>query len=107
MSTAVLAGIALLGGVGAVARVVGVQEGGRHGLLAVNVVGAFAIGVLAGAGVHGDAYRLAATGFLGGFTTFSTWMLDIEERRRAAALVVPLVLGLAAVWLGREVAELF
>ena len=107
MSAAVLAGLALLGGVGAVARVVGVQEIGRHGLLAVNLAGAFTIGVVAGAGVHGDAYRLAVTGFLGGFTTFSTWMLDAEEQRHIPRIAVPLLGGLAAVWLGREIAELF
>ena len=107
MSAAVVVGIALLGGAGAVARVLGVQHIGRHGLLAVNVSGAFAIGVLAGAGVDGDAFRLAATGFLGGFTTFSTWMLDVEERRHPATLLVPLALGLAAVWAGRELGAAF
>jgi CrcB protein len=102
VSAAVAVGVALLGGAAAVLRVASVQTIGRFGLLAVNVAGAFALGVLAGAGLDGDAYRLAATGFLGAFTTFSTWMLDLEERRRAAALLVPLALGLAAVWAGRE-----
>jgi CrcB protein len=39
-------------------------------------------------------------GLLGGFTTFSTWMVDTDEaptRRMAVAIVtIPLVAGLAA-----------
>ena len=117
MSLAVFIGVGLLGGLGAVARVVlGAAVDARAdspfpwGTLAVNVSGAFAIGALAGAGLGGDAYTLAATGFLGGFTTFSTWVVDarlLGERLGVANLAVSLVLGLLAVWVGRELGALF
>ena len=114
MSAGVWIGIGLLGGLGACARVLlGAAVDGRArraeyfpwGTLAVNVLGAFALGVLAGADVGEDAYALAATGFLGAFTTFSTWVVDsrlLGARPGGANLAVSLVLGLLAVWLGRE-----
>jgi CrcB protein len=75
----------------------------------VNVIGAFILGVLVGAAVEDDAYRLAGTGLLGSFTTFSTWMLethrlgeDGEAGVGLANLLVSLLLGIAAVWIGRE-----
>jgi CrcB protein len=62
-----------------------------------------------GAAVGGDAYRFAATGLLGSFTTFSTWMLeshrlgeDGQLRLGVANLLVSLVLGVLLAWLGRE-----
>ncbi len=119
MSLAVLAGIGLLGGLGATARHLLDELVSEHapgvfplGILMVNLLGAFVIGVLTGAAVGGDAGRLLATGLLGGFTTFSTWMLDsrrlAENRHRPAFwlnLGASLVLGLLAVWLGRHVGQ--
>ncbi len=113
-----LLAVALLGGVGALVRVsfdraVSVRAGGAlpFGILAVNLTGALALGVLAGAGVHGDAFKVLGGGLLGGYTTFSTWMAQSHElnaatQRHAAALNVALslVLGLAAVALGHAVA---
>jgi CrcB protein len=108
--------VALVGGLGALARWAldgAVSRYAHHGfpvgILAVNLTGACALGVVAGAELDGDARRLAATGFLGAYTTFSTWMLDSDrlwlQRRQhlAAAINVggSLVLGLGAVWLGR------
>ena len=79
------------------------------GTLAVNLSGAFALGLLVGAAVGGDALRLAGTGFLGAYTTFSTWMLEThrlaEDGRGRAALAnvaVSLAAGLLFAWLGRE-----
>ena len=116
MSSGVLIGIGFLGGLGAVARVMlGAAVDARAdspfpwGTLVVNVTGAFALGVLAGAGLGGDAYTLAATGFLGAFTTFSTWVVDsrlLGERLGGANIAVALVLGLLAVWVGRELGGL-
>jgi fluoride ion exporter CrcB/FEX len=84
-------GLALLGGVGAVARDVCER---RASLFAVNVAGAFALGALAG--TTGDPRFLLGTGFLGAFTSFSGWAL----RPRAEA-VLALMLGLLACALGR------
>jgi CrcB protein len=112
VSAAVWIGIGLLGGLGACARVLlGAAVDARAaspfpwGTLVVNVLGALVLGVLAGAGLGEDAYALAATGFLGAFTTFSTWVVDarlLGGRAGLANVGVPLVLGLLAVWLGRE-----
>jgi CrcB protein len=116
MSLAVLAGVGLLGGLGAMARFLldgavsaRVGRGFPWGTLAVNLGGALVLGVLAGAAVAGDGLRLWGTGLLGAFTTFSTWAYeshrlgeDGEGRLGAANLAVSLAFGLAAVWLGRE-----
>ena len=107
MTAPLLIGIAAIGGLGAVVRVLASRS--LTGTLAVNLAGAFALGLAAGAGVDGDAYRLFAAGFLGAMTTFSTWMLELQQmaaagrRGRAFAyLLGSLALGLAAVWLGRS-----
>jgi len=120
MSAPVLLAIGLLGGAGAVARVVLDRAITRRaasdlplGILAVNLSGALLLGLLAGAGLHGDAGRLLGAGLLGAYTTFSTWMLQTlrlaqDGRRGLAALniVASLVLGLGAVWLGRRLGAL-
>jgi len=120
VSLAVVVGVGLLGGVGAIWRFVlyGAvsARAGRSfpwGTLAVNLSGALVLGILAGAAVHGDALRLAGTGLLGGFTTFSTWMFeshrlgeDGELRAGVANLLGSLALGIAAVWLGRQIGGL-
>jgi fluoride exporter len=59
------------------------------GTLAVNVIGSAAIGVLAGLGVQGELRLLLVTGFLGGFTTFSAFSLEVgamAQESRAMAL---------------------
>ena len=115
MSLAVAVGVALLGGLGAVARLVldGVVASrvGRDlpvGTLVVNLSGAFALGVLAGAVSAPDALRLAGTGFIGAYTTFSTWAFEshrlAEEGRTRPALLNllgSLALGVLVAWGGR------
>jgi fluoride exporter len=110
-----LIGIGLLGGVGAVARFLvdgtvatRVVTEFPLGTFVVNLSGAFAIGLVAGAALDDDAYRLLAVGLLGGYSTFSTWMYesqrlgeDGELRLGIVNFVASLVLGLVAVWLGR------
>lgn len=49
------------------------------GILLINVVGSFVLGVLTGAASHGLGplvLAFFATGVCGGFTTFSTWAYD-------------------------------
>jgi fluoride exporter len=115
-ATLVLA-IGLVGGVGSIARFAldgAVAERlGRefpYGTLVVNVLGAFILGVLAGAVLSVNAYRVAGIGLIGAFTTFSTWSLeahrlgeDGELRLGAVNFAVSLVLGVAAAWAGQHV----
>jgi fluoride exporter len=120
VSAAVLVAIGLVGGVGAIARFLldGAVAGGLgrdfpYGTLAVNLLGSFLLGAVAGIALDGDAYRVAGTGFLGSFTTFSTWALeshrlgeDGQLRLGAGNFAISLVLGLAAVWAGRRLGVL-
>jgi fluoride exporter len=89
--------LAFAGGLGATARlIVSVHLPFAYGTLAVNVSGAFALGLL------GESFILG-TGFVGAYTTFSTWMLETDQLPRRAAvsnLVGSLALGLAAAGLG-------
>jgi fluoride exporter len=117
VSAAVVVGIALLGGVGAVARflvdgAVSARSGRAfpYGTLAVNLTGSLALGALAGAAVDGDALRLAGTALIGAYTTFSTWALEShrlgEDGRLwlgAANVAVSPVLGVACAWLGQRI----
>jgi fluoride exporter len=111
--------IALAGALGSLARYgagAGLQRlaGTRfpYGTLLVNVVGSFLIGlvmaVFAARGQLDSRARLAITiGFLGGFTTYSSFALEtvslIEGRQTAAAALyvgVTLVTGVLACWAG-------
>ena len=86
-----------------------------YGTLMVNVVGSFAMGLLAGyfayrPGMPQHMRLFLTTGILGGFTTFSTFSLDaalLVERHAfglAAGYVVGSVTaGLAALFLGLAV----
>jgi CrcB protein len=81
-----------------------VRGGFPAGILVVNLTGSFALGLVVGLGAHGDALRLAGIGLLGGYTTYSAWMVDSDRlpaRLAAANLAVSLAGGLLAVWLGR------
>ena len=117
--------IAIGGGLGAVSRylvsgwVQALSGGGWPlGTLVVNVLGCFVIGLLSqlaeSTGVFTPTTRaLLFTGFLGGFTTYSTFSaeaynLAADGAAFSATLYVGLhiVLGLAAVWLGRSTAWL-
>jgi CrcB protein len=116
VSASVLLGVALLGGAGAVARFLldgtVAARAGRDfpwGTLAVNLSGAFLLGLLVGAALSGDGQRLLGTGLIGGYTTFSTWALEThrqaEDGRGRGALLnlaISLVLGVACAWAGRR-----
>jgi len=90
------------------------------GTFLINVSGSFLLGVLGGvvalkAGPHGDALRLAlGVGFLGAFTTFSTFEYEthalLEDGVWLTAtmnVVLSLVAGLVAVRLGLLAARWF
>ena len=46
------------------------------GTALVNLIAALLLGMLAGSGPAENTARLAAAGFLGSFSTFSTWMVE-------------------------------
>jgi len=114
--------VAIGGAVGSVARYLAMSAIGKAlfssfpwGTFAVNVLGSFIMGVLVecfalkwSAGLATRA--LLTTGFLGGFTTFSTFSLDaavlIERGELAAAaayVVGSVVAGLIGLFLGLHV----
>lgn len=115
MSALTWIAVAVLGGVGAMTRFLLDGEISRHvgrgfpvGTLAINVSGAFALGLLAGLTLTGNALVLAGSALLGSYTTFSTWMLETDrlgeegELERAALNVVgSLAAGVLAVAVGR------
>lgn len=112
MSPLLFVGAALAGGLGAVLRYLAdlgvARVAGRRfpwGILLVNITGSFALGVVTTA--LPDAAFLLGAGLLGGYTTFSTAMLDTvalwRDGERPASVVNAigmLLLGLVAAGLG-------
>lgn len=112
--------VMLIGGVGSVARFLVDRSVARrtpgpfpYGTLTVNLTGAALLGFLGGLALSKDAALLAGTAFVGAYTTFSTWMLETqrlsEERQLLASfanIAVSVLLGLAAVVLGQQIAGL-
>jgi CrcB protein len=110
-------GVAALGSGGALARflldgVVGTRLGRDFpfGTFAINISGAFVLGLLSGLAVTGDALVLAGSATLGSYTTFSTWMLEThrmrEEGEFAGALAnvaLSLAAGVGAAAAGRAI----
>jgi CrcB protein len=107
------------GGAGATCRYgLGRSIGERYdgafplGTFVINVTGCFALGLLASVIIRAGQQSslltaLIATGFLGGYTTFSTYALEgvilyADGSRRIAllSLLAPVVLGLLAAGLG-------
>jgi CrcB protein len=117
MSLALVVGVGLIGGLGSIARFLldGAVAGRAgpefpFGTLVVNLSGAFALGVVAGAVLDRDAYRLLGLGLIGAFTTFSTWTFESHRLGEQGALglgllnfAISLVLGVLAAWAGRHV----
>ncbi len=106
MSAPLWACVALLGGCGAIGRFlldgwIGERARGAFplGTLGVNLSGAFALGLLTGVALEGDALLLAGTATLGSYTTFSTWMLEshrLAEDSELGLAVLNVALSLAA-----------
>jgi CrcB protein len=115
VSAPVWVAVAALGALGAVARLLVEDVVSSRlpfafpvGTLAVNLSGAFVLGMLTGVALTGNALVLAGGATIGSYTTFSTWMLETHSladdgRRWAAAanVLVSVLVGLGAVALGR------
>ncbi len=75
------------------------------GILFVNVVGSFILGVIAGQGSN-DLYFIGI-GFCGAFTTWSAFILDLDRKDGSKALLnigLSLTLGILAAWCGLQLA---
>ncbi|MGC3952678.1 MAG: CrcB family protein [Propionicimonas sp.] len=109
--------IALAGGLGALTRFLVDTAVARHnrtgfplGTIVINITGSFLLGLVAGwllTGVLGPIGAVAGTGFLGGYTTFSTASVEaarlLRADRRWSVLLHAggmLVVGLLAAALG-------
>ena len=124
MTALLVLAVAAAGGVGAVARLVldgllraRVRIAYPLGTTVINVTGSFLLGLVTGLaldhGLPAEWRAVLRTGFLGGYTTFSTASYETvrlaQQRRYRAALVNGvgmLVLALAAAGLGLWLAEL-
>jgi fluoride exporter len=109
--------VVFLGGFAAIARFlvdgfVGSAFGRSFplGTLVVNLSGAFALGLVSGFALTGNALILIGTATIGSYTTFSTWMLETDRLREEgeflsafANVAVSLLVGLGAVALGRTI----
>jgi fluoride exporter len=117
MSPGLWAAVAGLGGIGAVSRFLldgliaqRLSRDFPFGTLAINLSGAFLLGLLTGLALTGDALLLAGTATLGSYTTFSTWMLETQRlgeegdaRGAAGNVVLGLVAGVGAAALGHAI----
>lgn len=114
MSAPAWVAVGLLGGTAAAARFLidaAVTARTDHpfplGILAINIGGALALGLVAGAALEGQALVIVAGGGIGSFTTFSTWILDSHRLAEAGHshlvwlnIGLSLLAGFAAVVLG-------
>jgi fluoride exporter len=117
VTVAVWVGATLMGGLGAVFRFLfdravtkRVARSFPFGTLVVNLSGALLLGFLAGLALSPHLALMVGTGFVGSYTTFSTWMLETqrlgEERQVVSAfanIAVSVALGFAAAWLGQSI----
>jgi fluoride exporter len=86
------------------------------GTFAVNVIGSLLVGVvmtiLTHHGLHQNWRLFIVVGFLGGYTTFSSFeyeiytaMRGVDYRTAAIYVTASIVFGFAALWMGSEVTE--
>ena len=112
------------GGLGSVARYFiskwlnNIESAVPYGTLTVNVVGSLLIGVVIGYFIEGsdiseEQTLLLATGFCGGFTTFSAFAYEHhlflkngDYLNFATYTLVSLILGIAAIFMGLYISRL-
>ena len=111
MSIVTWAGVLACGALGALARfrLDGIVQRATGwdfplGTLVVNLSGALALGVFAGAALRGRGLELAGTAGIGSYTTFSTWMFETERLTEDGELGLAALNVVASVALGFVVA---
>jgi fluoride exporter len=82
--------------------------------LFVNLLGAFLLGVLFGIQPQSHVYALFGVGFMGAFTTFSTFKLETEQLRKTKRmnffygnLGLSYMLGITLAYIGLIIGEMF
>ncbi|PFA67663.1 fluoride efflux transporter CrcB [Bacillus sp. AFS015802] len=85
-----------------------------YATLCVNLIGSFLLGFVIGTGINESGILLLGTGFLGAFTTFSTFKLEniqLLADRKWKLLITYLLLsytfGVSFAYLGVETARLY
>ena len=108
--------VALGGAIGASLRYYLSSLFGSHGILVINILGCFALGMLVSLfalkiSVSQTTNLFLTVGILGGFTTFSAFgyetfamLREAEYLRAILNAGVQVLLGLALVWLGYNLA---
>ncbi len=76
----------------------------------INIAGAILLGIITGVETGNDLYLLLADGFLGAFTTFSTFMYegfnlfkDNEKKNAIVYIVSSLILGIIGYTIGNAI----
>ncbi|QUY62876.1 CrcB family protein [Gulosibacter molinativorax] len=84
MSTEILLGVAVFGGLGAACRYIistllteNGKWSGPGSIALINVLGSLGLGITVGLAIEGPLLAWLATGFFGGFTTFGTVSVDV------------------------------
>lgn len=66
------------------------------GTLFINAIGSLLLGLMVGKGIRGDVYSFLGVGFMGAFTTFSTFKLELIqlwESKEYKAFVLYLIMS--------------
>jgi len=79
----------------------------------INITGAILLGIATGSGIGGGLYLLIADGFLGAFTTFSTFMYegfslfkDNKKKNAIFYIIGSLILGIIGYTIGYTIVRL-
>lgn len=73
------------------------------GTIAVNIVGSFLLGLFSALALGGSVSALLATGFCGGFTTYSAFAVQVHDRGPrlgSLTVLVTVVPALLVCWIG-------
>jgi fluoride exporter len=80
----------------------------------VNIVGSFLLGFIIGSHLSERITVLFGTGFMGAFTTFSTFKLDIiklldkkEQKVAILYIVMTYIVGICSAWIGLLIGNYF
>lgn len=82
------------------------------GTFLINITGALLLGIVSSIGLNENMYTLLGTGFLGAYTTFSTFMYegfnlfqDNEKLNAFVYILGSLILGIIGYAIGFEIAK--